>query len=124
MPTFASCVPAMEFGNSWVRRKLFEEIKKETVAKDIKKIYGELCEYTHPNFRGWHELMGLLGTEEQMLRMPAFSEGNASEIIRLSLWLFQMSFKTLVETFGKSVSDFSVHLGEWEKAYKKLMERY
>jgi hypothetical protein len=114
----------MVFKNWWVRDELFKEIKKERVAKGIKKIYGELCEYTHPNFRGWHELMGSLGTEEQLLRMPAFSGGNAYEIIGLSLWLVQMSFKALVETFGDFVSDFSVHLGGWQNAYNMLMIRY
>jgi hypothetical protein len=112
------------FKNWRVRDELFKEIKEEKVAEGIERLYSELCEYTHPNFKGWHELMGLLGTEEQLLRMPAFSEGNAYEIIGLSLWSLQVSFKTLVETFGKFVSDFSVHLGEWQEAYKKLMERY
>ncbi len=62
----------MEFGNSWVRNKLFKEIKKEKVAENIKEIYGELCDYTHPNFKGWQELMGSMEKEEVLMKMPAF----------------------------------------------------
>lgn len=115
----------IEFGNSWVRNNLFKEIKKEKVAKNIKEIYGELCDYTHPNFKGWQELMGSVRKEEVLMKMPAFAENNIFEAIGLSLLLMQMSFKTVVETFRfSSLFAFFSDLARWQNTSQKLMTRY
>jgi len=113
-----------EFKDLRVRAQLFREIKKEKVAKEIKEIYGQLCDYTHPNFKGWHEVMGLHGNEEVLLRMPAFVGDNAIEAVKLSLWLMQLSFKTMVETSRVFISDFGVDLDRWQRTCNKLMVKY
>ena len=68
--------------------------------------------------------MGLHGNEEVLLRMPAFVGDNAVEAVKLSLWLMQLSFKTLVETSRVFISDFGVDLDRWQRTCNKLMVKY
>jgi len=112
------------FKSERVTSKLFKEIKKREVAENLKEIYGELCDYTHPNFKGWQELMGSAGKEEVLMKMPAFVEDNTFKTIGLSLYLMQMSFKTVVESFKDLLFDFFFDLEIWQNTYEKLIARY
>jgi hypothetical protein len=101
-----------------------KEGKEEEVGKRIEKIYHELCDYTHPNFQGWRELMGLQAKKEVLLELPAFTPDNASEMVGLTLYFMQMSFKTCVETFRQYLLGFVIDLGAFQKDFNKLMVRY
>jgi hypothetical protein len=113
-----------EFKDSFVRGQLFQQTEKEVVRENLRKIYGDFCDYTHPNFQGWHELMGLRKEEEIILEMPAFTPDNAFILVRLTLYLMQLSFKTLVETFKRYILDFLYQLEKWQRTNKDLMMKY
>jgi hypothetical protein len=113
-----------EFENWWVRDELFKEINKEDVGKNIREIYGELCDYTHPNFKGWQELLGSAGTEEVLLETPAFVGDNASKTIGLAFLLMELSFKTVVETFKSSLFSFTYDFTKWQLTWKKLIDKF
>jgi hypothetical protein len=108
----------------FVRKHVFDEIGKEKVRSDIKEFYSDLCNYTHPNFRGWRELAGNLGEVEIILNMPHFQDKNAETAIGITLYLMQVSFKAFVETFRDYLSGFSNQLKEWQDTYNKLIFRY
>jgi len=108
----------------WVRNIVFKKEGKEEVGKRIEKIYHELCDYTHPNFKGWRELMGLQAKKEVLLELPAFTPDNASELVGLTLYFMQMSFKTCVETFRQHLLSFVIHLHAFQNDFNKLMVRY
>lgn len=112
------------FKFQWVRNRVFKKEGKEEVGKHIEKIYHELCDYTHPNFKGWRELMGLEAKKEILLELPAFTPDNASELVPATLYFMQMSFKTCVETFREYLISFVIHLNTWQKQFNKLMLRY
>ena len=112
------------FKDRWVRNMVFKKEGKEEVGKRIKKIYSELCDYTHPNFKGWRELMGLQGKKEVLLELPAFTADNASELVGATLYFMQMSFKTCVETFRQYLFGFAFQLRAWQENFNKLMVRY
>jgi len=113
-----------EFKDWFVRKELFQQPEKGVVAETLKKIYEELCDYAHPNFRGWSELMGLRKEEEIIMEMPAFTTDNAFIVVRLTLYLMQLSFKTLVETFKSHILDFLVQLEKWQHANEALTIKY
>jgi hypothetical protein len=112
------------FKAQWVRNMVFKKEGKEEVGKQIEKIYSELCDYTHPNFKGWRELMGLQAKKEVLLELPAFTPDNASELVPATLFFMQMSFKTCVETFGQYLVSFAIQLDAWQRDFNKLMVRY
>jgi hypothetical protein len=45
------------FKAEFVRNGLYGEQGKEKVLSDIEKFYSDLCNYTHPNHKGWQELV-------------------------------------------------------------------
>jgi len=107
-----------------VRKHIFSEIKKEKVRSEIKKFYDELSNYIHPNYRGWHELVGKREETEVILNMPRFLQLNADKAIGIMLYLMQLSFKTFVETFKDYLGGFADQLKEWQDNYNKLILRY
>jgi hypothetical protein len=108
----------------FVRKHVFEEIEQEKVRKDITQFYDDLCHYTHPNFRGWHELTGKLRDIEIILNMPHFQEKNAETAVGISLFLMQLTFKPFVETFKGYLAGFAYQLEEWQSNFNKLILRY
>jgi hypothetical protein len=108
----------------FVRKYVFDEIEREKVREDIKQFYGALCNYTHPNFRGWHELIGKLGEVEIILNMPRFQEKNAETAVGMSLFLMQTSFKGFVETFKGYLAGFAYQLQEWQDNFNKLILKF
>jgi len=108
----------------WVRDQVFNETEKEKVRSDIKKFYHQLCNYTHPNFLGWQELVGQRGESEIILNMPLFIWKNTDRAIGITLYLMQLSFKTFVETFKDYVGGFVDQLKEWQDSYNRLIVRY
>jgi hypothetical protein len=109
---------------SFVRKYVFDEIAKEKVRNDVKELYSQLCDYTHPNYLGWQELVGQLGPTEVILNMPRFVPKNTETAMGLTLFLIQLSFKAFVETFEDYVSGFTDLLKEWQDSYFKLIFRY
>ena len=109
---------------SFVSKHVFEANNKKKVRKDISQFYDDLCHYTHPNFRGWHELTGKLGDVEIILNMPRFQENNAETAVGMSLFLMQLTFKPFVETFNDYLEPFSHKLKEWQDTYNKLIVKY
>jgi hypothetical protein len=115
---------AATFKFPWVRNMVFKKGGKEKIGERIGKIYRELCDYTHPNFRGWRELMGLQVEKEILLELPAFTPDNASELVGVTLYSMQMSFKTCVETFNEYLHGFVIDLNAFQRQFNKLMARY
>lgn len=108
---------------SCVRKVVFEK-GKEKVGLGIKEFYEQLCNYTHPNFIGWQELIGYMGKNEIIMNKPVFYWKNTYEAIGVTLYLMQLSFKTFVETFKNFVGPFTYQLKEWQDSYNELILRY
>ncbi|MGD8505471.1 MAG: hypothetical protein PVF15_02265 [Candidatus Bathyarchaeota archaeon] len=107
-----------------VRNRVFKETGKGRVKREIKEFYDQLCNYTHPNYLGWRELIGKHGEVEIILRKPRFILSNSDKSIGITLYLMQLSFKTFVETFKKYLKDFTTDLKVWQESYNKLIFRY
>lgn len=118
-----SGIKGKKFGTSGVMGEIFKN-GKQNVEKRTKKTYDELCNYTHPNFKGWRELMGVRGGSEVVLNMPAFWEENALTAIGITLYMMQLSFKTFVETFRDYAFSFAVQINEWKNNNNNLILRY
>jgi hypothetical protein len=84
----------------------------------------QLCNYTHPNFVGWQELMGEKGEGEFILNIPAFSTTNSETGIGVTLFLMQVSFKSFVETFKGYLARFAYQLEEWQDNFNRLIPRF
>jgi hypothetical protein len=116
-----------EFSPSWVIKNVFSTIDKKDVKKQLSRIYGQLCNYTHPNFLGWQELMGMQGKTEILLDLPTLVGANADEAIRMTLYLTQLSLKTFVETFRDYLNKHlfeTFELNEWQENCMKIMVKY
>jgi hypothetical protein len=94
---YAGCKEIREHSPSMVREVIFKD--KEVVKQSICNFYNCLCDYTHPNFSGWQEIMGKKGEQEVLVDLPTLSGENASEVMKLTLYLFQLSIKTFYDTF-------------------------
>lgn len=112
------------FKAGWVRKQVFNEIEKEKIRSGISKFYGELSNYTHPNFLGWQELVGRRGESEIILNMPRFLLNNAEKAVGITLYLTQLSFKTFYETFKDYAGGFADQMKEWQDNFNKLIVRY
>ncbi len=102
---------------------VFHEEKKAKVKKDVARLYGQLCNYSHPNFIGWKELVRIKEDAEMIERFPSFSSINGENSIGLLLFLMQMTFKGFVETFGCHLIAFAIDLDKWQRETKKLLIR-
>jgi len=90
----------------------------------VYKIYGQLCDYTHPNFVGWQEVMGLKDKTEVLLEMPTFVGANSDNSLKLMLYLMQYTLKTFVETFNQYLRDYETRLSTWQENLGKVMSKY
>lgn len=114
-----------EFKPTFVRENVFDVLGKEKVRSDIKVFYDQLCNYTHPNFLGWREIIikqpkGI----EIILNMPRFQETTADSAVGIALFLTQATFKSFVDTFAGNLADFAHQLGEWQEKNRKLLLKY
>lgn len=112
------------FKPSWVRKHVFNEIGKQKLRSDVEDFYHQLCNYNHPNFLGWQELVGKKGESEIILNMPLFFWKNTDKAIGITLYLMQSSFKAFVETFKDYLGGFAIQLKEWQDSFNKLILRY
>lgn len=107
-----------------LNRRIFRDVAKVNARSDIARLYNELSNYTHPNFKGWQELIGQKGQTEIILNMPRFVSSNADKSVGMTLYLIQLSFKSFVESFRDYLSPFADQLNEWKATYYKLIPRY
>lgn len=87
-------------------------------------MYGELCNYSHPNYVGWQELMADEDEKENLLESPEFVAENAEIAIGLTIFYIQLSFKTYVETFKAHTMIFNDLLEKWIDGYNKFIPLY
>ena len=68
-----------EFRREWTPERIRGELfsKGSRLWKAYRKIYGNLCNYTHPSFKGWSEQV----SDKSILWHPVFSPDYASECI-------------------------------------------
>ena len=107
-----------------VMKDVLGEIKQKKVKENIAKLYGQLCNYTHPNFLGWQELMATQGENEILLPLPVFVDVNTEIVMGMTLYLTQLSFKTFVETFKDYTVGFDTQLAEWQSGFNKLIIKF
>ncbi|MCW4002376.1 MAG: hypothetical protein NWE95_00475 [Candidatus Bathyarchaeota archaeon] len=96
---------------------------RKKVKSDVNKLYGQLCNYSHPNFMGWQELVRQQGEVEMIERLPVFSPINGEKSVGLLLFLMQLTFKSYVETFKMNLLAFSTDLHSWQQQNKKLLAK-
>ena len=114
-----------EFKPTFVRENVFDVLGKEKVRSDIKEFYDQLCNYTHPNFLGWREIVIKQPEEvEIILNMPRFQEATADSAVGIALFLTQATFKSFVDTFKGYLAGFAHQLREWQEKNRRLMLRY
>lgn len=58
---YKKCKTRKHFGPSSVLKKIHKKTGHNKAKINTAKIYGQLCDYTQPNFLGWQELMGIQG---------------------------------------------------------------
>ena len=97
---------------------------KGKVKQDIEKFYDRLCNYTHPNFPGWQELIDMKDKHEFIQTLPQFSPDYTYTAIGMTLYLTQYSFKTFTETFKGYILPYALQLTKWQQDYLKMMVRY
>lgn len=122
---FKKCKTHKHFGPSSVLRKIHKKTGHNKAKINTAKIYGQLCDYTHPNFLGWQELMGMEGSNEVLLDLPVFVGENTDNSLKVMLYLILYSFKTFVETFKPYMDVYTAdQLVEWQEKYNKIMPKY
>jgi hypothetical protein len=85
------------FGKTWFPTKIRDELfpKDSSLEKSYKEFYEELCNYTHPNFKGWSEQF----YGKTILWHPVFDPDYASECIGLIFFIMVHSFMQFTTTF-------------------------
>jgi hypothetical protein len=102
---------------------IFDNKKRKKVRRDVNRLYGQLCNYSHPNFKGWHEIIKQQGEVEMIERLPAFSPTNGETSVGLLLFLMQLTFKSYVETFKINLIAFTIDLHAWQRQNQKLLAK-
>ena len=121
---YYGCKENREYKPFQVREVIFED--NEIVKYGVGNFYNCLCDYAHPNFSGWQEIMGKRGEQEVLVDLPTLSGENASEVLKLTLYMFQLSIKTFYDTFkpyfnGTKIIEF---LSIWKLNFDNIMPRY
>jgi hypothetical protein len=109
---------------SFVRKLVFDTVEKEKVRDDIKKFYDQLCDYTHPNYAGWKELVVQKQDGERILNVPCFSLVESDTAIGVYLFSMQTTFKAFVETFRGYLAGFAIQLKTWQERNTELLLRH
>ena len=120
---YAGSAEKKKFGASCVRNAIFDE-KKAGVKQTVIEIYDSLCDYTHPNFIGWQEIMGSKGNEEVLLDLPTLTGYNTEESMKIMLYMIQLSFKTFYDTFKGYITGYEDKLTTWQNEFHRIFERY
>ncbi len=108
-----------------VLKQVQNEEKQKRVRDAIGKIYGQLCDYTHPNSSGWQEIMAVQRDEEFLLDLPTISGENADEAMKMLLWLFQFTLRTFVDTYGiDCLLQYSNRWNWWKVTFDRLITKY
>ena len=105
-------------------KELFGKIANKKVKSDYERMYGEICNYSHPNYFGWQELMGDKNEKELLLDKPEFVLEYAEIAIGLMIFYTQLSFKTFVETFKTNTMIFNDQIEKWIEGYNKYIPVY
>jgi len=122
---FKKCKSRKHFGPSSVLKKIHKKTGHINAKINTAKIYGQLCDYTHPNFLWWQELMGIQGSNEVLLDLPVFLGENTDNSLKVMLYLILYLFKTFVETFNIYIDVYTTdQLTEWQEKYNKIMPKY
>lgn len=107
-----------------VTNLVFGDIKNRQIEREMNKFYGQLCNYTHPNFTGWKELVSVKGDIEVIQNMPAFKPVTAENVIGCLLFSMILTFAGFVETFKGYLSGYADRLLNWNDEALKIMVRY
>jgi hypothetical protein len=105
------------FDPKFVRAKVFGEQKKAKVRDDIDAYYSDLCNYTHPKFQGWKELIFIDDDEQEKIQnMPMFRDDTAELGVGVALFTMQATFKAIAETFRGywNQDNLAFQLTEWQ----------
>jgi hypothetical protein len=121
---FCCSTKERRFNPFWVLENILGEKRQKKAKEDTARIYGQLCDYTHSNFKGWHEIMGKKDNEELLLELPTFSDENAENAITMMLFLIQLSFKTFVETFRGYWLSHTFEIYEWQMKFNRIVQKY
>jgi len=98
--------------------------EKETIRDEIKEFYSQLCDYTHPNYAGWKELVVQKEGVEMILNVPNFSLKESENATGIYLFLMQGTLKGFVETFRDYLQEFASQLNTWQEKNKPLLQRH
>jgi hypothetical protein len=114
------------FDPKFVRAKVFGEQKKTKIRDDIDAYYSDLCNYTHPKFEGWKELVFIEDEQEKIQNMPMFREDTAELGVGVALFTMQTTFKSIVETFRGywHHENLAFELTEWQSKNLTILPRY
>lgn len=121
------CKQGMEkqtYKPSFVRKQIFDTVEKETVRDEINEFYRQLCDYTHPNYAGWKELVVQKEGVEMILNVPCFSLKASENATGIYLFIMQGTFKGFVETFHDYLLEFAIQLNSWQEKNRRLLQRH
>jgi len=107
-----------------VNNLVFDDKTKPEIGEELKKFYGQLCNYTHPNFTGWQELIAYKGDIGVIQNMPTFSPDTGETVIGVLLFSMILTFKAFVETFKGYLIGYANQLMQWSDNSIKIMMRY
>lgn len=107
-----------------VAKLVFGNRPNPAIKKELDKFYGQLCNYTHPNFAGWKELVTSKGNTEFIQNIPAFVTVSAENVIGVLLFSMLLTFKAFVETFKGYLIEYAGMLMQWNNDCVKIMMRY
>ncbi len=102
---------------------VFDDKKRKKVKSDLHRLYGQLCNYSHPNFKGWQELIKQQRETEMIERLPAFSPIDGETSVGLLLVLMQLTFTSYFETFKINLIAFASDLDSWQQQNKKVLAK-
>jgi hypothetical protein len=88
-----------EFGQQWTPQKIRDELflRDSDLWHSYNEFYWKLCNYTHPSFKGWTELIH----ERAIPWRPLFNADYASECIGLVFFIFVQSLQQFANSFER-----------------------
>jgi hypothetical protein len=90
-----------EFRKDWkpeeIRKTVFAKFPRRT--RSYSEFYGLLCDYSHPSFEGWIELMKKVDSKVFIGCRPEFNADYASECIGLIYFIIMQSIKGFEDAF-------------------------
>lgn len=88
-----------EFREKWTPQKIRDDLfpKNSHPWKAYNMFYWKLCDYSHPSFKGWDEVI----RKGRIVWAPIFNEDYASECIGLTFFIIVQSLQQFAEAFKK-----------------------